>query len=67
MVTEKGTGTIVKIDIFRDTITVKYASNEIDVLPLAEVKNKIYKCENDCGHHHGNLEELSRAGQVGEA
>ncbi len=56
--TEKGEGTILKIDIFRDTLTVKYASGETEVLALAAVKEKIYKCENDCGHGHGNLEEL---------
>lgn len=59
--TEKGEGTIVKIDIFRDTVTVKYPNDEFEVLMLATVKEKIYKCENDCGRGHGNLEELSQA------
>lgn len=56
--TEKGEGLILKIDIFKDTFTVKYQSGEIEVLPLAISKDKVYKCENDCGHEHGNLEEL---------
>lgn len=56
--TEKGEGLILKIDIFKDTFTVKYQSGEIEVLPLAISKDKVYKCENDCGHAHGNLEEL---------
>jgi cell fate regulator YaaT (PSP1 superfamily) len=65
--TEKGTGTITKIDIFHDTLTVKYPNSETEVLMLALVKDKIYKCENDCGHGHGNLEELKRPPQRGEA
>ncbi len=65
--TEKGTGTITKIDIFHDTLTVKYPNGETEVLLLALVKDKIYKCENDCGHGHGNLEELKRPPQRGEA
>lgn len=56
--TEKGEGLITKIDIFKDTFTVKYQSGEVEVLPLAVSKDKVYKCENDCGHEHGNLEEL---------
>jgi len=56
--TEKGEGLILKIDIFKDTFTVKYQSGEVEVLPLAVSKEKVYKCQNDCGHEHGNLEEL---------
>ena len=56
--TEKGEGLILKIDIFKDTFTVKYQSGEIETLPLAVSKDKVYKCENDCGHEHGNLEEV---------
>jgi cell fate regulator YaaT (PSP1 superfamily) len=56
--TEKGEGLILKIDIFKDTFTVKYQSGEFEVLPLAISKDKVYKCENDCGHEHGNLEEV---------
>ncbi len=58
--TEKGEGLILKIDIFKDTFTVKYQSGEVEVLPLAVSKEKVYKCENDCGHEHGNLEELGQ-------
>lgn len=65
--TEKGTGTITKIDIFHDTLTVKYPNNEVEVLMLALVKDRIYKCENDCGHERGNMEELKRPPHVGEA
>lgn len=61
--TEKGTGTITKIDIFHDTLTVKYANGEAEVLLLALVKDKIYKCENDCGHGHGNMEEVKKPPQ----
>ena len=60
--TEKGEGLILKIDIFKDTFTVKYQSGEIEVLPLAVSKEKVYKCENDCGHEHGNLEEVGASG-----
>jgi len=67
LVTEKGTGTILKIDIFRDTLTVKYPSGEAEVLPLSSVRDKIYKCENDCGHHHGNLEDLSQSAGPAQA
>ena len=56
--TEKGEGLITKIDIFKDTFTVKYSSGEIEMMPLAVSKEKVYKCGNDCGHEHGNLEEL---------
>lgn len=59
MVTEKGTGVITKIDIFHEQVMVKYPSGEIETLPLAIVKEKVYKCENDCGHQHGNFEELN--------
>jgi cell fate regulator YaaT (PSP1 superfamily) len=59
--TEKGEGLITKIDIFKDTFTVKYLSGEVEVLPLAVSKEKAYKCQNDCGFSHGNLEELERA------
>ncbi|MDZ7266824.1 MAG: stage 0 sporulation family protein [candidate division KSB1 bacterium] len=63
--TDKGRGTIIKIDIFHDTITVKYPNNECEVLPLAEAQDKVYKCQNDCGHAHGNREDLTAA--LGEA
>lgn len=56
--TEKGEGLITKIDIFRDNFTVKYQSGEVEILPLAVAQEKVYKCENDCGHEHGNLEEM---------
>ncbi len=56
--TEKGEGLIIKIDIFKDTFTVKYQSGEVEVIPLAVSKEKVYKCQNDCGHEHGNWEEL---------
>jgi cell fate regulator YaaT (PSP1 superfamily) len=59
--TEKGEGLILKIDIFKDTFTVKYQSGEVEVLPLAVSKEKVYKCENDCGHEHGNLEEVGNS------
>jgi cell fate regulator YaaT (PSP1 superfamily) len=60
--TEKGEGLITKIDIFKDTFTVKYQSGEVEVLPLAVSKDKVYKCENDCGREHGNLEEIEVPG-----
>ncbi|MDZ7343285.1 MAG: regulatory iron-sulfur-containing complex subunit RicT [candidate division KSB1 bacterium] len=59
--TEKGEGLILKIDIFKDTFTVKYQSGEVEVLPLAVAQEKVYKCQNDCGHQHGNLEEVGGA------
>lgn len=57
--TAKGEGIITKIDIFHDTFTVKYPGGEMEVLPLAISKENVYKCENDCGKGHGNLEELN--------
>lgn len=56
--TPKGKGLILKIDIFHDTFTVKYEGGEVEVLPLAGAKDDIYKCENDCGREHGNLDDL---------
>ncbi len=59
--TERGEGLITKIDIFHDNFTVKYQSGEVEVLPLTVAREKVYKCENDCGHAHGNLDELGNA------
>jgi cell fate regulator YaaT (PSP1 superfamily) len=56
--TDKGEGLITKIDIFKDKFTVKYQNGVVEVLPLAVSKEKVYKCQNDCGHEHGNLEEV---------
>lgn len=56
--TEKGKGIVSRIDIFKETILVKYPDETYETLPLSEIKDKIYKCQNDCGHEHGNLEEL---------
>ena len=56
--TEKGKGFVKNIDIFRETLTVKYDGGGIETLPLASVKKGIYKCENNCGHEHGNMEDV---------
>jgi len=57
--TERGEGVIGKIDIFHDTILVKYQGGESEVLPLAVIKEKVFKCEHDCGRTFGNQEELN--------
>jgi cell fate regulator YaaT (PSP1 superfamily) len=57
--TEKGRGIVSRIDIFKETIQVKYPDETYETLPLSEIKDKIYKCQNDCGHEHGNLEEIA--------
>ena len=57
--TEKCKGIVVRIDVLKESILVKYpADNTYETLPLSEVKDKVYKCQNDCGHERGNLEEL---------
>ncbi|MDZ7291092.1 MAG: regulatory iron-sulfur-containing complex subunit RicT [candidate division KSB1 bacterium] len=61
IMTEKGEALITKIDIFHDTITVKYSSGEVEVLALAVAQEMVYKCQNNCGHAQGNLEELGNA------
>ena len=58
--TSKGTGTIAKIDIFHDTVTVKFENHETEVLSLAAVREEIYKCENNCGQEHGNFADLNQ-------
>lgn len=56
--TEKGRGRVERIDIFKETILVKYGDQTFETLPLSEIKDNLYKCDNDCGHDHGNLEDL---------
>lgn len=58
--TNKGKAIIQRIDIFRELVQIRYRENdEVETLPLAEIKEKIYKCQNDCGHGPGNLEDLT--------
>ncbi|MFQ5627381.1 MAG: stage 0 sporulation family protein [bacterium] len=57
--TEKGRGIVVRIDVLKESVLVKYPSDDTyETLPLSEIKDKIYKCQDDCGHEHGNLENL---------
>ena len=60
MKTDRGRAVVERIDIFKETVQIRYKeSDSVEVLPLAEVKENVYKCNNDCGHDHGNLEDLS--------
>jgi len=59
IVTEKGEGIVSNIDIFGEKVMVLYPDETTETFSLEYVKTKIYKCENDCGHEHGNLEELN--------
>ena len=47
--------------MFHDTIDVKYQDGEIETLPITLAKDKVYKCQNNCGHEHGNLEDLKES------
>ncbi len=42
--TEKGTGTVERIDILKESVLVRYASNEFETLHLATIKDR-FKCE----------------------
>ncbi|RMD99284.1 MAG: hypothetical protein D6814_05885 [Calditrichaeota bacterium] len=57
--TEKGSGIIERIDILKETVQVKYDSGVRETLPLSEVQDKIYKCENDCGFLQEDLQKLN--------
>lgn len=57
--TERGTGILTRIDVFKEEATVLYDDNIVETLTLEEIREKVYKCEQDCGHAHGNLEELT--------
>jgi cell fate regulator YaaT (PSP1 superfamily) len=57
--TERGEGIVSNIDIFGEKVMVLYPDETTETFSLEYVKTKIYKCENDCGHEHGNLEELN--------
>ena len=56
--TDKGKARVERIDIFKETILVKHGDQTYETLPLADIKDNIYKCQNDCGHDHGNTEDL---------
>lgn len=59
IVTEKGEGIVSNIDIFGEKVLVLYPDETTETFSLEYIKTKIYKCENDCGHEHGNLEKLN--------
>lgn len=61
--TEKGSGTVERIDVLKGSVLVRYESGDLDNLELPEVREKIYKCENGCGHDYGNLVELKRSNE----
>ncbi|KAA3619854.1 MAG: hypothetical protein DWQ05_03780 [Calditrichaeota bacterium] len=50
--TEKGTATVERIDILKESVLVRYASNEFETLPLSEIKDK-FKCDHDDGNGCG--------------
>ncbi len=59
--TSKGWAMVERIDIFQETVQLKYRDGATrEVLPLAELKDNMYKCKNNCGHEHGNLEDLKQ-------
>lgn len=62
--TEKGIGVIERIDILKECVQIKYPSGEREILTLSEIRGKIYKCDQNCGHGYGNLEELNSSQSV---
>jgi cell fate regulator YaaT (PSP1 superfamily) len=58
--TERGDGIVKNIDIFAETVTVVHSDDSTEIVTLAYLKQHVYKCENDCGHEHGNLQDLSQ-------
>lgn len=56
--TPKGRGIVLRIDIFKESILVKYPDQTYETLPLSEIQDKVYKCQHDCGYDYGNVEEL---------
>ena len=57
--TEKGEGIVSNIDILGEKFMVLYPDDTTETLGLDYLKQNVYKCEHDCGHEHGNLEELN--------
>lgn len=62
--TDKGKAIIERIDVLKESVLVKYQSGEREVLPLSEIRDSIYRCENDCGHQYGNLDYLQASQRV---
>lgn len=59
--TEKGDGIVKNIDIFAETVTVVHSDDSTEIVTLEYLKQNVYKCENDCGHEPGNMEDVSQA------
>ncbi|HEX9652874.1 MAG TPA: regulatory iron-sulfur-containing complex subunit RicT [bacterium] len=57
--TERGEGIVSNIDIFNEKVIVLYQDDTTESYPLEYIKTRVYKCENDCGKEHGNLESLT--------
>ncbi|MFQ5863777.1 MAG: stage 0 sporulation family protein [bacterium] len=53
--TERGEGVVWNIDIFRDTVVVKYSDESKETYPLDYVKSKGYDCEHNCEPEFGIL------------
>jgi len=60
IVTEKGEGIVSNIDIFAEKVIVLYPDETTETYSLEYIRAKVYKCDQGCGHEHGNLEELDK-------
>lgn len=59
IITDRGKGIVSNIDILKEKVLVLYPDETTETFSLDYVKTQIFKCENDCGSEHGNLEELN--------
>ena len=59
--TPKGNAIIQRIDVLQESVLIRHkSSGDYETLTLTEIKDKAYKCTNDCGHEHGNFEDLNK-------
>ena len=57
--TERGEGIVSNIDIFNETVLVLYPDDTTETYSLDYLQEHVYKCQQNCGHPQGNLEEVS--------
>jgi cell fate regulator YaaT (PSP1 superfamily) len=59
--TERGTGILTRIDVFKEEATVLYEDNCVETLTLEEIRTQVYKCQNNCEPKVEDLQEVARA------
>lgn len=57
--TEKGEGIVSNIDIFNEEIVVDYSDDSTETYSLDYLRDYVAKCDRDCGHSYGDLDELT--------